>query len=220
MINGSEIRKNVKKIIENRAPGPKSNLYNFHFEQALRVIAKGDLERKNKPIGRKKLAESLGLGGGSIRSLLKLLKTEELIETSKTGNILTKKGEKYLNELKKQIPISEIKIESAKKITNTEYNFALLIRESTGKINTGMKQRDEAMKIGASGAVTIVFKKGKYSIPQIPDFGDLKMQYPNVIAELEKKFTIKSNDVVIIGTADKPILAKTGVWAAAYSLIL
>ncbi|MHA1297915.1 MAG: DUF4443 domain-containing protein [Candidatus Helarchaeota archaeon] len=220
MLKGPEIRKTLKKIIDNRAPGPKSNLFVFHFEQALRLIAEGDIDRKNKPIGRQKLAEILGLGGGSIRSLLKMLKNEDLIETSKTGNELTKKGQQFLTELKKQIPKKEIKINLAKKITNSENNYALLIKNCRNKIGTGMEQRDAAMKIGATGAITIVFKEGKYCIPQIQDFNDLKTRYPNFITELEKNFKIKPNDVVIIGTANIPILAKTGVWAAAYSLIL
>ncbi|MFX0136331.1 MAG: DUF4443 domain-containing protein [Candidatus Hodarchaeota archaeon] len=219
MSSEPSIRATLNKFIENKAPGPKSNIYVFHLEQALRLIAKGDIDRKNKPIGRQKLANSLGLGAGSIRSLLKLLKKENLIETSKSGNEISKKGENYLKKLRKIIPNAEIEVDSARILTNSEKNFALLIKNYSEKIDTGMAQRDAAMKIGATGAITIIFKDRKYSIPQIEKFDDLQMEYPNFIKELEGKLQIEENDIIIIGTADDSTKAKAGVWAAAYSLI-
>lgn len=218
--NESSIRTILNNFIENKAPGPKSNIFVFHLEQALRLIAEGDINRKNKPIGRQKLANSLGLGAGSIRSLLKLLKKENLIQTSKSGNEISKKGENYLKKLKKVIPNIEMEIKSAKDLTNSTNNFALLIKECSEKIDTGMVQRDAAIKIGATGAITIILKDGKYSIPQIKGFNDLQKEYPQFVKELETKLQIEENDIIIIGTADDSIKARTGVWAAAYSLIL
>ena len=217
--NEPSIRTILNKFIENKAPGPKSNIYVFHLEQALRLIAKGDVDRKNKPIGRQKLADSLGLGGGSIRSLLKMLKKEGLIKTSKSGNEISNKGENYLKKLRKIIPNAEIEIKTAKDLTNSARNFALLIKNCSEKIDTGMAQRDAAMKIGATGAITIVYKDGKYSIPQIKGFNDLQKEYPKFVKELEGKLQIMENDIIIIGTADNSIQAKAGVWAASYSLI-
>lgn len=219
MSEGQAIRIIFKDFIDNKPPGPKSNIFVFYFEQAIRLIAEGDVDRKNKLIGRQKLANDLGLGGGSIRSLLKTLKKEELIKTSKLGNQLTKKGEKFLKELRKEIPFSEIQINSARELTNSDYNFALILRNYIEKIGTGMAQRDAAMKIGASGAITIIFKDGKYSIPEIQNFKDLKTQYPKIIEELNVNFNIEPNDIIIIATANDSISVKKGVWAAAYSLI-
>ncbi|MFX1450153.1 MAG: DUF4443 domain-containing protein, partial [Promethearchaeota archaeon] len=200
MTEDTSIRTILNDFIENKAPGPKSNIFVFHLEQALRLIAEGDIDRQNKPIGRQKLANILGLGGGSIRSLLKLLKREGLIKTSKIGNEISNKGSNYFKKLKKLIPFTEIEIKSAKFLTNSEINFALLIKNSLEKIDTGMAQRDAAMKIGAIGAITIIFKNRKYSIPQIESFNDIQKQYPEFINELESKLQIEENDVIIIAT--------------------
>ena len=46
---GLDIRAKFKNIFDDKTPGPKSNLEDFHLEQALRLIAEGDVNRQNKP---------------------------------------------------------------------------------------------------------------------------------------------------------------------------
>jgi len=64
---------NVKEIlnslIKEKAPGPALTFTLLHLIKALELMAEG-------PIGRGKLAKSLGIGEGTVRTIIKRLKSK------------------------------------------------------------------------------------------------------------------------------------------------
>ena len=76
------------------APGRTPYFIEAHLVKALMTI---DAEG---PVGRVKLAKTLGLGEGTIRTLIKHLENEGLIKTSKAGIVLTSSGKKLTANLK------------------------------------------------------------------------------------------------------------------------
>ncbi|MBC7130245.1 DUF4443 domain-containing protein [Candidatus Bathyarchaeota archaeon] len=203
-----KIRKILENIAGERAPGPAPTFSVFHVIRALELIAE-------KPIGRGKLAEKLGIGPGAIRTIVNRLKSTGLISTSKSGCSLTSKGLKLYKEIRK-IFGGKSKIDDGKLI-QAKYNFAILAKKCGHKVKSGMEQRDAAIKVGAKGAAVIVVKDGRFIIPSASE--DASKDYPTLVKNLVELFKPEENDVIIIGGADSQEMAEYGAMAAAWTLI-
>ena len=77
----------------------------------------------------------------------------------------------------------------------------------------GLEQRDAAIKIGALGATTLVFSRGKLNMPGIEE--DAFKGDPRIRVELISKLQPRENDVIIIGSANDKLTAEYGAIAAA-----
>lgn len=203
-----KFKKLLEKIAGEKAPGPAPTFSVLHLLQAMELVAE-------KPIGRTKLAEELKTGEGATRTIIKRLKDAGLVSTSKNGCRLTLKGQKLWEEYKKVIPKS-IKIGKCE-LTNVKHNFAILAKSCGNKIGTGIEQRDAAVKIGAKGAITIIFKNGRLMIPSVSD--DLLRDYPKTAEQIINFLQPEENDVIVISGSDDLYLAKCGATAAAWTLL-
>ncbi|MEM3703046.1 MAG: DUF4443 domain-containing protein [Candidatus Bathyarchaeia archaeon] len=203
-----DIKKFLEKITGEKAPGPAQTFSVLHMIRALELVAEGS-------IGRGKLAEELKIGGGAARTIVNRLKSAGLISTSKKGCTLTDKGLKLYNEYKK-IFGGKVKIDKDKLIP-ASYNFALLVKNCGHKIKSGIEQRDAAIKMGADGAATIVFKNGSFVIPSVSD--DVARDFPGLVEQLIRLLKPGENDVIIIGGAESLALAQYGAMAAAWTLL-
>ena len=211
-LSTSEIDRDFfKNYFKDKPPGPQSFFSDYHFELVLRYIS------ENEPIGRNKLASDLGLGTGSIRSIMKALKKYELIKSDQKGHSLTVLGKKTVEKFKKIIPRLSIKIELPEKISISKHNQIILIKDSASKIKLGMDQTIAALKIDAKGALTIIFKEGKLQIPGL--YENLAEVFPAFIEDLNKNFYLEENDVLLIGSGENIAQAIKGAWAALYTLI-
>jgi predicted transcriptional regulator len=175
-----------------------------HIVKALRTI---DYEG---PVGRVKLSRALGLGEGMIRTLIKHLINEGLIETSRTGIVLTKSGKKLSLDLKSRISESIEAPQSS--LTVGPLNIAILVKNAADTIKGGIEQRDAAIKVGALGATTLVFKHGKLSMPL--ENQDAFKDIPTIREGLISGLNTQENDVIIIGTANDKSTAELGAIAA------
>ncbi|HSF49868.1 MAG TPA: DUF4443 domain-containing protein, partial [Nitrososphaeraceae archaeon] len=115
-------------------------------------------------ISRSLLCKELNLGEGSVKTLIKHLKMNEMIITSQLGTILTNKGKVILRDLLTLIPSETIIPKSS--ITLGKFNYCVLLKNSAKLIGSGLEQRDEAIKLGATGATTLIFSNGKFLIPE------------------------------------------------------
>jgi predicted transcriptional regulator len=80
----------IEKIASKIAPGLAPSFTEAHVIKALETVSAGE------GVGRIKLSEMLGLGGGATRTLVRHLRNEGLIEVSKSGIVLSKLGKKSL----------------------------------------------------------------------------------------------------------------------------
>ncbi len=182
--------------------GPLPKFGEVHVRRTLELL------QRYRRIGRKRLAEKLGIGEGSVRTILKKLKREGLIRGSHGGHTLTRAGERRLGKPPELLPID------AGPLTVGRCNVATVVRGAAGRVRNGIEQRDEAIKVGADGATVLVFRRGR-------------LQFPDGFADIEKKlsesliraFALRDGDVVIIGTAGKLRKAEEGARAAARSLM-
>ena len=197
----------LEKAASEKAPGPSPSFTTLHLLLAMELIAE-------KEIGRNKLAESLGVGEGAIRTILGRLKDAELVEISKTGCSLTDSGlrlwREYASVLRK-IPIGQNELALAK------FNFAVLVKNCGEAVGSGMEQRDAAVMAGAKSATTIRVKKGRLIIPSVS--GDVARDFPKAANQLISLLHPRENDVIVIGGSDSPRKAEHGALAAAWSLL-
>jgi predicted transcriptional regulator len=197
----------LEKISGEKAPGPSPSFSLFHMLHALELIAE-------KAIGRNKLAENLNVGEGAIRTIIERLKNAGLITTSKVGCTLTNKGLKLWKKYKSTLKKAEIQ---KSELAFTEYSSAILIKNSGNKIKSGVEQRDAAVKAGAKGATTIIFKKGRLIIPSVSS--NMINDFPKAANQIINLLKPKENDAIIIGSGNSLEEASQGALAAAWTLL-
>lgn len=183
--------------------GPLPRFAKFHVRRALELLG------EHKRIGRKKLAEELGLGEGSIRTLLSQLKRQGLIKSSRAGHELTAKGKRELGK-----PLEFVRLDAGP-LTVGRVDVATVVRGAAKQVKLGIEQRDEAIKVGAEGATVLVFEGGRLRFPSDPG----AEVNERVARELLSRLKPRASDVIIIGTASDEVTAERGARAAALSLV-
>ena len=119
-----------------------------------------------------------------------------MIKTSNAGTILSEKGEKIVSQILLHIPKeTAIPISS---ITVGKFNYAVLVKNIANSIRSGIEQRDIAIKSGATGATTLIFKDGKFLVPKT-NFDALADEL-NMQKILMENLQPNDNDVIIIGS--------------------
>ena len=90
-----------------------------------------------------------------------------LIETSKEGCNLTKKGLEIWGQFEEIFP-KRLEIPKSE-LAESEFNFAFLVKNSGQKVGSGIDQRDAAIIAGARKALVIVVKNGHLRIESVSD---------------------------------------------------
>ena len=153
-------------------------------------------------VSRLLLIKELQLGEGSIKTLIKHLKMEKLIITTNKGTTMSERGRKIF-ELMSRFICAETQIPRSS-ISVSEFNYAILLRFVKFAIKQGVEQRDAAIKIGAKGATTLVYKDGKFLIPG-SRYNALKDE--KIIDKILKdKLRPVNDDIIIIGSDDSNIV--------------
>jgi predicted transcriptional regulator len=145
-----------------------------------------------EPMGRFQLMKEMEMKEATIKTLVKRLKKNELIEPSTKGNVLTRRG----NELLKKILIKisrPIKIDMSE-YTVGKYNTAILVKNSSKKVRFGIEQRDEAIKTGADGATTLICNDNRLIFP------GCNRKITDLEKTLREHFSIENGDVIVIGS--------------------
>ncbi|HET7242016.1 MAG TPA: DUF4443 domain-containing protein [Nitrososphaeraceae archaeon] len=182
--------KTLRKVADRYAPSRVLSFDMVHVFKTLQLI------QENGHVSREKLCKDLGLGEGTIKTLVRHLKMQNLIESTNAGTTMTKKGNSFFSELLSSIP-SEISLSKCA-ITLGKFNYAVLVKQMSSMIKDGIAQRDAAIRMGASGATTLLFKDNKFLIPQT-EFDSLKDEH-QLSEQMIKNLHPQDGDVIIIGS--------------------
>ncbi len=182
--------KTLQNVANRYAPSRVLSFDIVHVFKTLQLI------RQHGHVSREVLCVELELGDGTIRTLMKHLKMQNLIESTNAGTKMTKKGNSFFEELLSSIPYETSLFRCA--ITLGKHNYAVLVKQMVSSIKSGIEQRDAAIKMGASGATTLLFKDNKFLIPQT-DFDALKDEHP-LSGRLIENLHPQDGDVIIIGS--------------------
>lgn len=201
------VAKTLRRLTEEKAPGPSPSFTELHLAKAIEIIGE-------KPIGRTKLSEMLAIGEGATRTLIDRLLEANLIKVSRLGCELTKKGISILNQLEAAFgPRAEIPRSS---VTVGPHSFGILIRKAATRVKNGIEQRDAAVRISAIGAVTLILKGGRLTMPSVEHMPD---NWPRTAKQISDLFKPEESDVIVIAGADTKAKAEMGARAAAWTLI-
>ncbi|RMF32208.1 MAG: DUF4443 domain-containing protein [Candidatus Nitrosothermus koennekii] len=188
----------LMKVASRYAPSRVLSFELVHVFKALQLM-------HNTYASRALLSKELGLGEGSIKTLLKHMKMYDLIESSRKGSRLTRKGCEIYEEIR-SIITDECEL-SRSSIALGRFNYAILLKDFSKAIKFGIEQRDAAIKVGALGATTLIYKDGKFTMPK--QFEDT-LSNDKHTKELLMNLKPEDNDVIIIGSADDKLIAELG----------
>jgi predicted transcriptional regulator len=199
----------IDRVTRKIAPGPAPSFNEAHVVKALELID------DHESVGRIRLSKELGLGEGTTRTLLKHLKNEEIIQSSRSGITFSETGKKLFSDL--QNKLSKAVDVPSSTLTVGRFNIGILVRDSANAVKSGMEQRDTAIKSGASGATTLVFSSNKLSLPTGEK--NISETMPELHDKLVTQFKPKENDVIIVGCGENRDDAEIGAKMAAIKLL-
>ncbi len=202
------LKKFIQEIAGKKAPGPSTTFTVFHVFYALELMSQ-------KPLGRNTLAKKLDVGDGAVRTIISRLRSADLIETSKGGCNLTEKGLETWRQFEQFFP-KRVEIPKTE-LSQSDFNFAFLVKNSGDKVKPGIDQRDAAIIAGARKALVTVFKGGHLRIQSVSDC--IEKDYPKAAAQILEQLAPEDNDVIIIAGADSALRAKRGAFAAGWTLL-
>ncbi len=192
------------KIIDEPQFGPMFRFNDANVYWSLHILSDG------RRMGRKRLAEEVGVGEGSMRRIIDTLKEWDFINIKQTGITITKAGLSFLE----QIPMRPVDIHIEESVEG-EYQQGVLVIGGVGKVVNGMEQRDAGIKVGAEGCTTIVIRDGNLMIP--PDW-NLDEKDPELAYRIRKDIGLTENDALIIGGSDTKTSAIEAAVTAALAM--
>ena len=182
--------KALTKVASRYAP---SRMLSFELIHVFKVF---QLLDQNGRVSRESLGQDLGLGKGTTRTLLKHMKMQGLVQSTNGGTRLTHKGRTISSELFRYIPRESAVPRCS--IALGKYNYAVLLREFGFAVKSGIEQRDAAIRMGAIGATTLLYKNQQFLMP-----GKISNSLSNEIdiaILLVNNLRPTDGDVVIIGS--------------------
>jgi hypothetical protein len=183
----------LERVARRYAPSRALSFDLVHVFVALQRIGNKGITSRNA------LCSGLALGEGTVKTLVKHLKMQRLIETSNRGTKMTAKGKSIYEGLLSAIP-AEMSLPRCS-VALSRFNYAVLVREFGFAVGLGIEQRDAAIKMGATGATTLLFKENKFVMPAASSHDSLKKER-EVRRMLVEKLNPRDGDVIIIGSAD------------------
>lgn len=183
--------------------GPVPKFNDYHIWKALESLDEGI------PVGRKRLSQLLGIGEGSTRTILSQLQEQGMITIGKSGILLTDRGVEF--KLTYHMDVADVTISD---LTIGDKDCAVRVPKRAKDVKFGCEERDAAIKSGATGATTLVCVDGKLVFPG--------SDYPVEDAISEKVrslFTLRNDDVVIIGTGPTNEIAEIGAVTAGLTIM-
>jgi len=204
------LRDLIGNIYKTEAPkGPSPAYSAAHVLKFLRILEAED------SMGRITLAKRLGIGEGSVRTIIKRLTQMSLISVDAVGGChLTKKGESVVAELGK-VMVSTGAIE-LKEMGITSPAFASHLR-GVRVFPTATKLRDSAVRSGAEGMIVFQDINGKISLPSISE--DISKEYPAIESVLKSRFEPKNQAVILVSFSNDPMGAEMGALSVSLNLI-
>lgn len=190
----------VRLYSDDRSGGPIPKFSDYHVWKGIMTIG------KEGPIGRKTLSAALGIGEGSTRTILQNLQQEGFVEVNRAGAVLTRKGREILRS-----SLIEAKEVDCGFLTIDKNDCAVKVSNAAHRVVTyGCDERDTAIRAGATGATTLIFKDDHLYFP-----GDKEPIEVGVEDRLKQAFRLRNGDIVLVGTGKTYDLAEKGAVTAA-----
>ena len=190
--------------------GPLPQLTLLHLLNALLLV-----EREG-PVGRRALAHALRINDGIARGLLERLAEQGIVKVTEAGAKISPAGKTRLQKALREISVKKIVQLDQTELVPGKVSVGIHLAKSYRPGLTGITQRDEAVRAGADGSITVAVKNGKLIMP--PDERAVKGMSPKEDSRLQDRFNPSEGDLIIIGFAEDQQRAMAGALAAVLSL--
>lgn len=192
------------------ARGPLPQLTPLKLLNALMLID------REGPVGRRALAQSVQINDGIARGLLERLAEQGMVTVGETGVKLSQDGKTRLQNFLRLLSVKKVLDLGKTDLVPGSAAVGIHLAQRYRADITGLPQRDEAVKAGANGSITLAVKNGRLVVP--PDDKDAADLSPRENLRLKNLFKPADNDLVIIGFASDQHRAMAGALAAVLSL--
>ncbi|MBI3026610.1 hypothetical protein HYY70_00715 [Candidatus Woesearchaeota archaeon] len=177
------------------------NLPNFTKFDILRCFL-----RFSGKVSRQELAKELELGEGTVRTILKSLKSKKLLQSTKKGHFLSEKGSTALKQILDCISLP--KIITINSLYHEYKKVAVAVRNCSIPMKV-YQLRDLAVKNGADGALILKFQGKLFA---------LESGYEQDYRKLEKDIELKDNDILVVSFSSYKRNAENSALAVAGEL--
>jgi hypothetical protein len=199
----------LREVLDSDYRGPRAVFTQVHVLKALIAIG------RSGSVGRGRLGALTGLGQGEVRTLIKRLKDNDLIVIEANGCVLSKKGEREYGKLSTLLLwSSEV---DARGLNLGERCWAVVVAGGARLVRYGIEQRDAAIKAGAGGAFTAVFKAGRFTVPG--EGTDCEKDGPGEPWMTIRKAGLGEGDAVVVTGSSRETDSEDGALAAVLTLI-
>lgn len=182
--------KALATIASRYAPSRILSFDSVHVFKVLQLIeSKGHVSRNM-------LCKELSLGEGSVKTLVKHLKAQGIIESTKAGTTITPKGKRISEQFFSAIPAETILAKCS--VALGKFNYAVLLKQYGFALKSGIEQRDAAIRMGAIGATSLLFKHNRFVMPGT-NYDALTKEF-NTARLLLEKLKPEDGDAIVIGS--------------------
>lgn len=195
--------------------GVKPSFRSHHVLKALLIL------KEKEPLGRHALSKQLLLGVSSTRTLIKRLKTHDLIRVDPVGGcMLTSRGrllvDSITNVVRRICDISNI-IEGALKLAKHAY-AALLIDYKDTILSIGvLNARDILVSYGAKAALIILVDRHGIFLP--PDNELNEKAYPT-LTDIARYMKASCSDIILVSYSDSAVIAEHSLYDGLIDIVL
>ncbi len=193
------------RIIEVPAHGPAFRFSDADVYWALHTLSDG------RKLGRKRLADEIGIGEGSVRRIIISLREMGLISVAQGGISITKQGLDFLEK----IPVRVVDVDMGPSVVGS-YSQAIVVKGIAHLIENGMQQRDAGIRAGAAGCTTAVYRDGVLMVP--PDW-NMDEENPATAAQIRALEEMGPNDALIVGSGFDKHSSMNAAIEAAFDLL-
>lgn len=165
-------------------------------------------------VGRKRLAQLLGLGEGTVRTMLSRLASAGLIRTTKKGLSLTEKGRQAFQSI--STVVKSMGRPAFPLPWELEHSVGVLVKGMADKVVSGLEERDEAIRHGAEAAIILTREADGIHMPRI---SNISQERPEFAKNVEEFFKPSVGDVMIIAGAHDEQRALYAALAPALKLL-
>lgn len=199
----------LREVLSAEYKGPRAIFSEVHVLKAILAIGSAG------SVGRGRLGSLVGLGQGEVRTLIRRMKENNIVVIQPEGCRLSKKGEREFQKLKERIPWSAAV--EAKQLGLGDECAAVLVRAVGGNLRKGIEQRDAAVRVGANGALSALYSKGKFTLPG--EGTNCEKDGPPGLWSAARAAGPRERDVLIVVGAGSEDVAGLGALAAALTLL-
>ncbi len=170
-----------------------------------------DSFRFSEVIGRADISRATDIGEGVVRTIIQRLKSMNFVSVNRYGVGITETGLDFI----RTVGITYMRLDHTDSAIGA-YQVPLLIKGKGNRINKGIEQRNCALKIGADGCTTVIYRNGKLLLP--PEW-DIDEKSPDLAAQI-RRYPLSEEDVILIGGSDADLrMASKASNSAALALL-